>query len=93
MRNFRAGYLSAHHRSAVRPVALAYRRTRRALQAQGMVACRANPSAVDAAYAAFVALAPEAAGLPRGENSARVNPMIAAAINGDPKWFWQGSDA
>jgi hypothetical protein len=93
MRDFRAGHLTADHRSAVRPVALAYRRTRRALQARGMDARDANPLALDAAHAAFLALVPEAAGLPRGEISARVNPMIAVAINADPHWFWYGPDA
>jgi hypothetical protein len=44
VRGFRAGHLSADHRSAVRPVALAYRRTRRALKAQGTDAYGANPA-------------------------------------------------
>jgi len=92
MSDFQGGHLSTDHRSAVRPVALAYRRTRRALQAQGMDARDANPLALDAADAAFLALAPEAAGLPRGEIPARVNPMIAVAINADTQWFWHGPE-
>jgi hypothetical protein len=36
---------------------------------------------------------PEVAGLPRGEISGRVNPMIAVAINANPQWFWHGPDA
>jgi hypothetical protein len=48
---------------------------------------------VGSPLAAFLALVPEAAQLPRGEVSARVNPMIAAAINSDPPWFWHGLDA
>jgi len=46
--------------------------------------CYANPLALDAANNAFVALAPEAAGLPRGEVSARGNPTIAVAVKADP---------
>ena len=57
-----------------------------------MAARDAQPLALDAAHAAFLALVPEASGLPRGDISARVNPMIAAAINADPQWFWHGPD-
>jgi hypothetical protein len=53
---------------------------------------RANPWRSSRAHAAFLAFVPKAVGLTRGEISARANPMIAAAINADPQWFWRGPD-
>jgi hypothetical protein len=77
----------------LRPVALAFRRTRRALEANGMASRFAQEHALDAAYDEYLRLVPEAAALPRPDISARVNPMIAAAINADTQWLWHGPDA
>jgi hypothetical protein len=64
-----------------RVVAVAYRSARQA--------GRSHHAALDEAEAAYLAAHPDAGGDP-GEMSARVNEMIASAINGNPKWFWQG---
>ena len=58
-----------------------------------MAARFAQEHALDAAYDEYLRLVPEAAKLSRPDVSARVNPMIAAAINADDRWFWHGPDA
>jgi hypothetical protein len=66
-----------------REVALTYRRARPA----GKV--RMKPSCRDCDYRR---LAPYATGDTLAV-SGEVNRMIAAAINADPKWFWEGPEA
>jgi hypothetical protein len=66
----------------------AYRRTCRALEAKGLSSRNVQPQALDAAYAEFVRLTPEAANWTTVEVSARVNPMIAVAISAKAECFW-----
>jgi hypothetical protein len=47
--------------------------------------------AVDAAIAEYRRLSPLATG-DKLAVSGEVNRMIAAAINADPRWFWEGPD-
>jgi hypothetical protein len=49
---------------------------------------RSHHAAIAMAEAAYTAARPEARADP-GAASARINEMIAAAINTDPTWFWK----
>jgi len=49
---------------------------------------RSHHAAVAMAEAAYTAARPEAHADP-GAASARINEMIASAINTDPTWFWK----
>jgi hypothetical protein len=93
MRSTTLADLSGKQRSVIRPVALAFRRTRRALEAQGMHSRFAQEHALDAANDEYLRLVPEGAALSRPDISALVNPMIAAAVSADAQWFWHGPDA
>ena len=63
-----------------RAVAMAYRSAREL--------GRSHHAAVAMAEAAYTAARPEARADP-GAASARINAMIASAINTDPTWFWK----
>jgi hypothetical protein len=63
-----------------RAVAMAYR--------TGREAGRSHHDALDAAEAVYFQAHPEALA-DRLAASARINEMIASAINVDPKWFWK----
>src|SRR5260221_12297466 len=63
-----------------RQVAMAYRTSREAM--------RSHEAAIDAAEAVYFEAHPEAAA-DRLAASARVNELIAPAINIDPVWFWK----
>ena len=74
-------------RTVLRAVALAYRRTYRAIEdfREG------HQVGLDAAEAEYRRLVPDAPADPL-EVSRIVNAMIAAAINADAKWYWYGPD-
>jgi hypothetical protein len=87
------------HRNILRAVALAYRRVKRAplepAMTRGEVSRRdqrRESDALAAATADYRRLDPSAPDDPLAV-SGEVNRMIAAAININPKWFWQGPDA
>jgi hypothetical protein len=63
-----------------RQVAMAYR--------AGREARHSHHDALDAAEAVYFQPQPEALA-ERLAASARINEMIASAINVDPKWFWK----
>jgi hypothetical protein len=63
-----------------RAVAMAYRSAREL--------GRSHHAAVGMAETAYTAARPEARADP-GAASARINEMIASAINTDPTWFWK----
>src|SRR6266404_2388668 len=63
-----------------RHVAMAYRTAREAMLS--------HEDAIDAAEAVYFEAHPEAMA-DRLAASARVNELIASAINADPKWFWK----
>jgi len=63
-----------------RAVAMAYRTAREAE--------RSHHNALDAAEAVYCQTHPEALA-DRLAASARVNELIASAIQADPKWFWK----
>jgi hypothetical protein len=63
-----------------RRVAMAYRTAREAM--------RSHEAAIDTAEAVYFEAHPEAMA-DRLEASARVNEMIASAIQAGPKWFWK----
>jgi hypothetical protein len=73
--------LEAHQGAVLRPVALAYRRAYRA------AAERAPPDQELVAVAAAIP-----APLPRRDGSHAVVEIIAAAINANSRWFWDGPD-
>src|SRR5258707_8833625 len=63
-----------------RQVAMAYRTAREAMLS--------HEDAIDAAEAVYFEAHPEALA-DRLAASARVNELIASAIQADPKWFWK----
>jgi hypothetical protein len=67
-----------------RAVAIAHR--------TGRKAGRSHHDALDAAEAAYFQAHPEAVE-DRLTASARINELIASAINVDPRWFWQNVTA
>jgi hypothetical protein len=67
-----------------RQVAMAYRTAREAMLS--------HEAAIDAAEAVYFEAHPEAAA-DRLAASARVNELIASAINIDPVWFWKNVPA
>jgi hypothetical protein len=77
-------HLPEEHRKILRAVALTYRRARRAGKHQD--------EAISATIVEYRGLSPFATG-DRLAVSDEVNRMIAAAINADPRWFWEGPDA
>jgi hypothetical protein len=80
---FTPSHFPTEQRSVLRAVALAYRRAYRAGGSQGE--CH------DAALREYRRLCPDA---PADDLAAsgEVNRMIAAAINANSKWFWDGPD-
>jgi hypothetical protein len=63
-----------------RRVAMAYRTARKAMLS--------HEAAIDAAEAVYLEAHPESLAN-RLAASARVNELIASAIQADPKWFWK----
>ena len=80
-------HFPSDRRTVLRAVALAYRRTYRAIPdfREG------HQVGLDAAEAEYRRLVPDAPADPL-EVSRIVNVMIAAAINADAKWYWHGPD-
>jgi hypothetical protein len=76
-------HLTNEERSALRAVALAYRRAYRAGASQG--------ECCDAALREYRRICPDA---PADQLAAsrEVNRIVAAAINANAKWFWHGPD-
>jgi hypothetical protein len=79
-------------RAIMREVALTYRRETRAGIAAGLSPPEHHERAIEAAYAAYRRLDPDAP-KDRLEMSHKANVMIANAINADSRWFWHGPDA
>jgi hypothetical protein len=82
----------------LRAVALAYRRVMRAptepaatRAEEARLAQKRQSEALAAATAEYRRLSPMATG-DKLAVSGEVNRMIAAAINADPRWFWEGPD-
>ena len=86
-----AGHLPRDDRALLREVALAFRRSYRSAQAEGLKPPDFYMQAVRAAEAEYRRHRPDAPPEPLAI-SGRVNAMIAAAINADPQWFWNGPD-
>jgi hypothetical protein len=92
------GHLPEEQRKVLREVALAYRRVIRAPQEPAVTRAeisrrgqKRQSEALAAVTAEYLRLNPSA----RYERLAvpgEVNRMIAAAINANPQWFWQGPD-
>lgn len=76
--------LNEQQRAIIRPVALAYRRARKADKHQ--------TECFNAAFDEYRRLCPDAPA-DRSEVFARVAEIVAAAINADTDWFWKGPDA
>ena len=76
----------------MREVALTYRRTHRALAAEGASIQRQELGSVNAAIDVYQKLDPDAP-TDRVEASGTVIAMIANAIRADTDWFWHGPDA
>jgi hypothetical protein len=76
-------HFPTEQRSVLRAVALAYQRAYRAEASQG--------ECYDAALREYRRLCPD---VPADDlaASSEVNRMIAAAINANSKWFWEGPD-
>jgi hypothetical protein len=93
------GHLLEEHRKILRAVALAYRRVMRAPAEPA--ATRAEISRRDqkrqsealAAATAEYRRLNSSATWDRLAVSGEVNRVIAAAINVDPQWFWEGPEA
>jgi hypothetical protein len=93
------GHLAEEQRKVLRAVALAYRRVMRAREEpaatraeEARLAQKRQSEALAAATAEYRRLSPLATGDERAV-SGEVNRIIAAAINADPRWFWEGRDA
>jgi len=91
--SYTVGHIPGEYRDALRPVALAYRRARRKALAEGIHVREAEDMALAAAHEEFVRQRPEATTWSKAQISGHVMPLIAAAINIDTKWFWDGPDA
>jgi hypothetical protein len=92
------GHLSEEQRTVLREVVLAYRRVMRAPQEPAVTRAeisrrdqKRQSEALAAATAEYQRLNPFATG-DKLAVSGEVNRMIAAAINANPRWFWEGPD-
>ena len=93
------GHFVEEQQNVLREVALAYRRVMRAPQEPAVTRAeisrrdqKRQSEALAAATAEYRRLNPSAR-YDRLAVSGEVNRMIAAAINANPQWFWQGPDA
>ena len=89
-------HLSEEQRKILRAVALAYRRVMRApaepvltRAEEARLAQKRQSEALAAATAEYRRLSPWATE-DKFAVSGEVNRLIAAAINADPRWFWEG---
>ena len=92
------GHLAEEQRKVLREVALAYRRVMPAPAEPAVTRAEISrrdqkhqSEALATATAEYRRLNPSAR-YDRLAVSGEVNRMIAAAINADPKWFWEGPD-